>query len=309
MAEGLVVPVKTLYEKENWKIYTCEVSREYKYHFDGTDTISIAGDIPSLVLGVPYKIIADAKKTKYGLTYYVKTAMIALSNDGVGSYDTFLKNITTDRQFESIKKAYPNFVNMIIADEVADIDYKKIFGTGQKGLEKIIAKVVDNLVIAEIINEYGEFGVTFNMAKKMYKRYGNVHAIKRRMENEPYKILCSIQGISFKTADAIIKKKRPEMIDSPDRLFECLKFLLDEMENSEGSTYMNYAALYKKANALVPEAIKNMIKVLDNPEFKWNGESKRVSRKETFDKELFIAKKLLELRDSKSKKFDWGKEP
>ena len=93
------------------------------------------------------------------------------------------------------------------------------------------------------------------------------------MNKNPYKCLCSLDGVSFKTADSILLKlsKRSNQLDfnlpsnlmqSKDRCTQGILFLLNQNEIS-GNTNMSIALLKKQLLKLVPECFHHFSNILN----------------------------------------------
>ncbi|MCL2048316.1 MAG: ATP-dependent RecD-like DNA helicase [Defluviitaleaceae bacterium] len=101
-----------------------------------------------------------------------------------------------------------------------------------------------------------EQGVTTGAAMKIYKRYKeeSVEIVK----NNPYRLADDIDGIGFKTADAIAFRLGVPR-ESPERISAGVRFCLWEATN-DGHTYMPSSALIRQAAALLfcsPEMVEN----------------------------------------------------
>jgi len=46
--------------------------------------------------------------------------------------------------------------------------------------------------------------IDFNTLKKLYAKYGSTRMIKIKLSKEPYKSLCELSRVGFKTADSIM---------------------------------------------------------------------------------------------------------
>ncbi|MCL2386082.1 MAG: ATP-dependent RecD-like DNA helicase [Defluviitaleaceae bacterium] len=92
-----------------------------------------------------------------------------------------------------------------------------------------------------------EYGITAGMAMKIYKRYKDetIEIIKQN----PYRLADDIDGIGFKTADAIAYRIGVSR-DSPARISAGVRHCLWEATN-EGHTYMPTSALSHQASELL----------------------------------------------------------
>lgn len=304
---------RSIYQGVNsFKIYKCIVT-------DGFDTLSdpmkernygitIAGEMPELQNETEYKITAMPKHSKYGLTYYVSYIVADLKGDNRSKfYRTFLETIVSENVAHNILEVYPEFVTMVLNGEDAKIDLNKIKGVKDKKFAEIKRKIFDNIAVMDVLEEYGQYELSFTMALAMVTRCnGNIDLLREKMQRDPYELMTGINGVGFKRADAVIMKVRPELKDSKFRLFSCADYLLEENENN-GSTWMSFADLYKQMKDYVPEAMKNITQVLENERmFSFDKEERRIARTFIKAKEAYIAKKIMEIVGYKdSDNYNW----
>lgn len=124
----------------------------------------------------------------------------------------------------------------------------EIRGIGSKSLEKIIESYTESREFANISFALGEYGITTSQAIKIYAEYGSSSI--EVIEENPYRLVDDIRGISFKGADAIARQVGIER-DSEFRIASGIKYVLQTYAGS-GSTF-------------VPRniAIENAVKILD----------------------------------------------
>ena len=147
---------KQIYANSDFKIYsfypTPETIENVKVN-EKYNNISISGTLPTLLDKVKYKLEVEEVVGKYPNSYTVSR----LSSDipKVGAYkDKFLQAMVTQRQYETLKKAYPNIVDMIINDE--PIDVNKLYGIGEKKLVKIKYNVFVYFVLVDLVFKYSD---------------------------------------------------------------------------------------------------------------------------------------------------------
>lgn len=296
----------------NYRIIKCHVTDGFETlnnpYEEKRNGITIAGELPELQNSLEYKISAMPKSSKYGITYHVNHIVVDMKGDTRSTfYKSYLESLVAINIANNILEAYPEFVNMIIAGKDSEIDLSKIKGVKQTRFDAIKKKILDNIGVMDVIEEYGEYELSFTMASAMLEKCnGSIDLLKQRMATNPYDMLTDIRGVGFKRADSIIIKVRPDLVDSKYRLFSCAEFLLEENEQN-GSTWIPFAELYTSLKSSVPEAMKNITQVLENEsKFYFDKESKRIARAHTKAKELYIAKRIMEIISFKNEdKYNW----
>ena len=96
-----------------------------------------------------------------------------------------------------------------------------------------------------------KYGVTIGQAMKLYKIYGELCLAK--IEENPYRLIDDVEGIGFKTADAIARNGGVEP-DAPYRLRAGLKYTL-QWARQEGHTYLPREKLVEVAAGLLQAEI------------------------------------------------------
>lgn len=277
--EFKATPVKCLYNSENFKIYGCTVD-SFKYpdvKINSYNNATIKGDIQELNLDCEYTIKGEELQDKYGISYKV----INIKSDKpttIESSRAFLSEILTYQQAQTLLSVYPDIIDRIINNRLSDIDLNKTKGIKEATFTKIKAKVIENFKLSELVEEFsGVF--SFSIIKKLYQTYPSVEKIRENLRKQPYKCLCRLGGVGFKTADELLLKvdtaskeriqnnQKPiidfgfDLVSSYQRIEACALYILDENEN-EGNTYMDAKAFIKTCSDYVPEAKSHLATIL-----------------------------------------------
>lgn len=301
-----------MFNSDEFKIYGCSVnSFEYPdIHIGKYGTCSLKGNFQELNLGVEYMVRAKEVSDKYGIGYNV----INIKREkptSLAATRTFLYEILTVNQADTLLSVYPDIVDRIMNDRLENIDLNKTKGIKEYTFNVIKQKVIENFKLADLVEEFrGLFSLS--IIKKLYDKYPSVEKIREVIREEPYECLCRLSGIGFKTADQLLltlekeskecegTSKNPilhfgfDLKPSYQRAKACVDYLLDENETN-GSTYMYVGDLKKQFEILVPEAISNLPIILkgDNDVI-FDRELLCVCRKETYETEKYIANKIRE---------------
>lgn len=305
-------PERQVFNSDEFKIYGCSVN-SFDYpdiHIGKYGTCTLKGNFQELNLGVEYMVKAKEVSDKYGTGYNVINIKREKPTT-LASTRTFLYEILTVNQADTLLSVYPDIVDRIMNDRLDDIDLNKTKGIKSYTFNVIKQKVIENFKLADLVEEFqGLFSLS--IIKKLYDKYPSVEKIREVIREEPYECLCRLSGIGFKTADQMLlalekeskecegTNKNPilylgfDLKPSYQRAKACVDYLLSENESS-GNTYMYVGDLKKQFEILVPEAISNLPIILksDNDVIFDRG-LLCVCRKETYETEKYIANKIRE---------------
>lgn len=305
-------PERQVFNSDEFKIYGCSVnSLDYPdIHIGKYGTCTLKGNFQELNLGVEYMVKAKEVSDKYGIGYNVINIKREKPTT-LASTRTFLYEILTVNQADTLLSVYPDIVDRIMNDRLDDIDLNKTKGIKSYTFNVIKQKVIENFKLADLVEEFrGLFSLS--IIKKLYDKYPSVEKIREVIREEPYECLCRLSGIGFKTADQMLlalekeskecegTSKNPilhfgfDLKPSYQRAKACVDYLLNENETN-GNTYMYVGDLKKQFEILVPEAINNLPVILkgDNDVI-FDRELLSVCRKETYETEKYIANKIRE---------------
>lgn len=123
----------------------------------------------------------------------------------------------------------------------------EIKGISERKARDIAASYLEKKEFQAVIIFLSEYGISVNLAMKIYNEYGNnVYEIIR---GNPYKIAEDISGVGFKAADEIARKMGIAG-DSVYRLRSAIVYVLN-MAVREGHMYLPKTSLVRKAYELV----------------------------------------------------------
>ena len=305
-------PERQVFNSDEFKIYGCSVN-SFDYpdiHIGKYGTCTLKGNFQELNLGVEYMVKAKEVSDKYGTGYNVINIKREKPTT-LASTRTFLYEILTVNQADTLLAVYPDIVDRIMNNRLDDINLNKTKGIKEYTFNVIKQKVVENFKLADLVEEFrGLFSLS--IIKKLYDKYPSVEKIREVIRKEPYECLCKLSGIGFKTADQLLltlEKESKECVGtgknpilyfgfdlkpSYQRAKACVDYLLNENESS-GNTYMYVGDLKKQFEILATEAIGNLPIILksDNDVI-FDRELLCVCRKETYETEKYIANKIRE---------------
>lgn len=300
---------KCICDYSNFKAYAVEVD-ETKYpdiKLNKYQNVSVIGDFQSLIIDVEYRFKAIEEETKYGISYKAFIAERKIPTT-IQEKEKFLKEIITKKQADTILAIYPDIVDKVMNNDLDDIDLDRLQGIGGKIFNKIKEKIIENFSLSTLIAEYSGC-LSINVLSKLLDKYKTVDNIKYRLQNEPYKTLCSLDRIGFKKADSILLaidklneqneqngeesviKFEEKLVSSKQRCVEAILFLLKENEN-KGNTKTNLIELRSECFKLVPETSDRFNEAIIDDRIYYNSETLEIASKYTYQMEFHIAQKI-----------------
>lgn len=153
--------------------------------------------------------------------------------------------------------------------------------------------------------------LTLSMVKKLHEKYSSVQMIKQKMREDPYKCLCGLARVGFKTADSILLELERESINnikngktpiiefscdlktSKQRCLSCVLYLLEENEN-DGHTVMNIVDLRNQCMKLTPACSDLFVDCIKHESIIYDKDTMCVSLKSTYETESAIAETIID---------------
>ncbi len=132
-------------------------------------------------------------------------------------------------------------------------------GIGPVRAETIAASYGTQRGLRDIMLGLQKYGVTIGQALKLYKIYGDLCLAK--VEENPYRLIDDVEGIGFKTADAIARKGGVEA-DSPFRLRAGIKYTL-QWARQEGHTYLPWEKLAEVSTGLLQTELRPVERAME----------------------------------------------
>lgn len=302
--------IRSTWNTEDFKIYAIDVDhnkypdiKQNKYH-----NVTILGELPTLTEGVDYEIAAIEQESKYGIGYKVLNIKRDIPTTQEDMY-IFLSEILTANQVNELWREYPDIVQRVKENRLDDIDLNRLKGIKEYTFNVIKQKIIENFCLADLVIEFQGY-LNLSVIKKIYKKYTSIDVLKDKLRKDPYKCLCGLAGVGFKTADGILldiekvskeniqKGKKPiiefdsDLRSSPERCLACLLYLLEENEKN-GHTKMNLVELRKACLSLVPKCADHFTTVIKSDSIYYNKETLDVALRKTYEVEYYIAQTLL----------------
>lgn len=313
--------VRCTYDTPDFRIFALDVdSKKYpdikknKYN-----NVTILGELHELTVGVTYEISAVEQLGKYGMSYKVLNIKRDVPTTEEDMY-LFLSEILTPNQAKVLYENYPDIVQRVKENRLDDIDFNKLKGIKEYTFGVIKRKIIENFCLADLVVEFQGF-LNLSMIKKIYAKYTSIEKLKEKLAQDPYKCLCGLAGVGFKTADGILldmekaskanieKGKKPiiefksDLRTSPERCLSCLLYMLEENENN-GHTKMNLADLRAEMMKLVPACANHFVTAVKADEIHYNKDTMDVALSRTYNLEHKIAQTVLYVLHTKKDEWD-----
>ena len=302
--------IRNICDYENFKSYAVTVDKQqYPFiKYTKYQNAVINGDLPPLTMGIEYDVTAVEEHNKYGYSYKVRHIKMDVPTTDIDMY-VFLQEILTPRQAETLWNVYPDIVQRVQENRLEDIDLNKLNGIGQITFDRIKAKIEENFCLADLVIEFQGY-LTLSVIRKIYNKYTSIDVLRKKLSTDPYKCLCSISGVGFKSADSILRTmervskenvkngKRPiinfdeDLSSSKQRCLACVLYLLEENE-SEGNTCANLADMRRQCIEMVPECSDYFVEVINNDDIYYDKNTMNIALARTYRMETNIAETIL----------------
>lgn len=270
--------------------------------------VTIVGTFNQLEEGIEYDIKGELQKDiKFGWQYKV-----------VGIYSDVLLNADTMRNYmyaiipvdkaDILLNNYPDLVENIIKNSNFEPDYNILPGIGAKTFEKIKDKILNTYLISELLALLSPIGVSFTMIKRIAEGETDVSLLKKKILDNPY-ILTKINMLSFTKVDKFALELHPDFKFSSFRMTSALEYVLEEMGEDEGDSWVALNDLKVQLKRLVPEVINlfdDFIKqekqnVIDGKPNILYIDEYRCGLYKTYNMEKYVYDKLIEIKEFENK--------
>lgn len=180
-----------------------------------------------------YTIIAkETEDEKRGMQYELLFIGDLINLSTVNNQKAFLKTFLSDLQITEMFKVLENPLSTIENHDIEAL--KKVNGVGDYIAHCIVDRFEENKDNCEVYLELDDYGLTPKFIQKLISKYKNPHTLIEIVKNNPYKLSFDVDGIGFKTADAIaIKSGISET--SPERIKGYINYLLNDLAQNGNS--------------------------------------------------------------------------
>ncbi len=289
--EGMVEEI--IYENPENGYTVCDIS-------SGGQLITLTGYMPNLTEGETILVHGEwVTHVEYGdqfkVEYYERK---------MPSTETEIEKYLASGLFPGIGKVTARkIVELFGADALEVIEHEPdrllaVSGLTKKKTDAIYKKYVELIGVREVVIFFQRFGISPSSAVKAYKLLGQ-NTVKRVSEN-PYILADSVDGISFKTADAMAEELGIDK-NSFARVSSGIRYLMQQIGYLSGHTFLPRATVIGQAaqfleieKLVAEEAVAEMLLkeelVLSNM-----GEYDALYLKSFYDAEKRVAERILEM--------------
>ncbi|MFF3146763.1 AAA family ATPase [Streptomyces sp. NPDC057927] len=221
-------------------------------------TFVVTGNAPTLIKGKEYKFtVKPSKSKKYGDGYsFVEFPTEKL--DSIGKQQEYLKQLITNKQYETIINAYPN---VMILDYIVEgkLDVSKLKGIGEKNINGMKDKLNKYMVVAHALIELSDLGITPTSLESLVKHFGTQENLIQKVKSNIYS-LTEVTYFGFKRVDeyALDRGDNPESVN---RIKACFRYII-EQEGKRGHTWISIEDITKQSLDLLNINLKVITDVL-----------------------------------------------
>lgn len=260
-------------------------------------SVSIVGKMPHPSVGDIYSIKGKhIYSAKYKQDQYEISSMLATAPKTIADQKAYIQSLCTEKQAEAILSSYPNIVEDILNGS-ENVDLELLSGIGQITWDKIKDKVISNFAISDILSLLVPIGISFNKIHKLLDNEPNPQILREKLLNNPY-VIVNVAGISFKTADKIATQLNPSLKESEGRLVAFVQFILNDIGENRGHTWLTISELKNEIISNIPECEK-FCDIWIEKEKQNNKivhiEDNKIGLKRFYDSEIFIWNEIVEL--------------
>lgn len=220
---------KIFHNGDDWGIFSVDLKEnlENKAVTDYNKRITIKGNMPDLRFDTEYRIYGKLVEDKrYGKQYDIKSIaeVVQIDKNDTDGKKKYLESLFTKGQVEAMYKALDDPFQVLLDKNATEL--VKVKGCGINNANNWIDKFEKNYCYSKIFVELEDYGLTFNLVKKLYNIYGNPELVISKVKENPY-TLTEIKGIGWKRADELALKSGLGLY-STERISSYICYYLEE---------------------------------------------------------------------------------
>lgn len=304
--------IKTIYERDDFRIFACSlIEPNPEIAINSYGNFTIKGNLSYLFEGEEYEFsLEEDTVDRYGTSYKVKKVRMEkfqnLDFEDITPEETWqtLLAITTPEITESICKAYPDYVKMVLTGREKEIDLSKIHNVDKIRHRGYVKKINEKFKYYFLIQSNTKYELGADECKNICEAYPTIEQANQALENNPYYVLISLCERSFARTDKLLCNVREDLIESKIRTEYAILDVLTRNEY-EGSTYMDANEMAEYV-AGIDDRLLPFIHdtVIESGRIYFDGETKRVALQATYIAEYEMAQFVKERIESNVKPFD-----
>ena len=193
------------FEPGSFVIAACEVVKTVEGE-PYSDNIVVKGRVFSASYGVVYHLVGTlTKEEKYGTSYKVESFDEQYDLTDFTEQDAYLQAVLTPAQYKTLTLALPDAFETLRSGDTKTIASLK--GFGEASAKRLVEKFNARLDQAKAFSRLGKYGMTVEAITSLLERVKSADELVMMVEENPYMMIESVDGIGWSRADAIAKKR------------------------------------------------------------------------------------------------------
>lgn len=264
---------------------------------------TFSGSAPSLSLRQEYEIYAElTNHERFGPQYKIIKMTEKISFGNKEDVFKFFSYIFPEKTVEEIFKAIPDPIKVLEEENVEEL--LKIRGVGLARADRLIKKYKETRMDCKAYVTLYDYGLTFNMIKKLCDAYGSAETLVKKISDNPYMLIYDVHGIGWIKADQIAQDMGIS-IEDPRRITAYIFYILDKMGEDEGHTYICIDDLVAEVRKEVPDLTDTKVRVyvldlIKNGKVYYERETRRIGLMEHRIIEEKIAREIYRIASADS---------
>ncbi len=225
------------------------------------EAVTVAGVLPCVAEGEEIEVEGDfTLHPTYGRQFVATsfTSRLPVTETAILRYlsSGIIRGVRAKKARAIVEKFGPETLEIMENDPSRLVEIR---GISMEQAEKISASLRENTGVKSILMYFRGFGITPNLAFKIYKQWG-LRAYDILREN-PYR-LCEIHGIGFERADAIAEQMNYDRA-STNRVEAGILYVLNYNLYGSGHTFLPRAKLAQIAASLLSVEPETVMRRMD----------------------------------------------
>ena len=297
--ERILYP-RTAFSPGGFAIAACEITDLIEGEPYNPTHIVIKGKVFSLNPGTKYRMTGIySMEEKYGCSYKVESFEEHYNLDDEDDRDNYLKTILSPTQYDLVHKNLKNPFETIQQRDVETL--KNIKGVGKSTAQNIVNKFHARLDQAKAFSRLGKYGLSVEAIASLLNRVSSADELVNMIEENPYIMIDTVDGIGWARADAIAMKKGISPQDPRRVKAYVIHFMNCQAEAGHTWCYPQdlWDALSYDLKLEDQEPLRKALQDLYQDDKIWWGDSKdKIALKYLYELEYKIAEDLLRLASS-----------
>jgi len=216
----------------------------------GDENVTVVGSFPELQPGDEFEIGGTwTDHPRYGRQFRAHrfSEVLPDTTEGITAYlSSGLIRGVGPKIAQRIVEAFGTDALRVLEEDPERL--LEIQGIAEKKKQQILSSFKQNRHLQETITRLQRYGLTLNLAMKLYREYGA--EAPTVVEDDPYRLTEEVWGVGFKTADKIARAVGTRR-DSPERLGAVIRYVLGQAAQRQGHLYLERPKLVQECVELL----------------------------------------------------------